>query len=349
MTGSIPNHIMIMKKTVLIIFSFVLLMTALIALSACSFRLPGVKQSVNKEDATNKTVETSHNLYSGLENSTCSVNLNAWKERFCNDTENCRAIWKNICPGSEKISFNFGKFDVETFELICGRDTAFWSGAVKDKNGVYLANTTQSSDSKGDTKENVDWKHVDPESFKNYNCTYFKDDDKILTLPPVIPLRIAGVLVNVAGADPETFETIKYEYPNNTGILNVDYRYAKDKKNVYYLGLIIPEADPSSFKIMDFIYSKDKNNVYYVATSPDKPVQISKIVGADVKSFKFFDDYISMDKNNVYCGASKLKGADVKTFRKLASNETNERAGDYCDKNNCYWSNCANVNIHTQE
>ncbi|MDD4902044.1 MAG: DKNYY domain-containing protein [Patescibacteria group bacterium] len=323
-----------MKKIVLLVISFVLLLVGITVLSACSVKLPSAKQSVDKKDTANKTVETGHDFYRDLETSTCNTNLNAWNERFCYDTENCRALWKNICPGSETISFNFGKFDVETFELICGRDTAFWSGVVKDKNGVYLASTTY---------PNVEWEHVNPETFKNYNCTYFKDGDKILSLPPVLPLRIAGVLVNVSGADSETFETIKYKH-TEYGQAAEDFHYAKDKNNAYYMGLIILGADPASFKIIDFIYSKDKNNVYYVVTSPDKPVQISKIQGVDVKSFKIFDDYISIDKNNVYCGASVLKGADVKTFRKLASNEKNERSGDYCDKNNCYWANCANIN-----
>jgi len=40
--------------------------------------------------------------------------------------------------------------------------------------------------------------------------------------------------------------------------------YAKDKRQVYYLGTVIKEGDPLSFKITDISQckGKDKNNCY---------------------------------------------------------------------------------------
>ena len=39
--------------------------------------------------------------------------------------------------------------------------------------------------------------------------------------------------------------------------------YAKDKKQVYYEGSILQNADPITFHVINEDYSKDKNYVYY--------------------------------------------------------------------------------------
>ncbi|HTX87320.1 MAG TPA: DKNYY domain-containing protein [Candidatus Nanoarchaeia archaeon] len=251
-----------MKKTALIIFSIIFLAGVLVVLSACSIKLPIIKQTPKIVNEVSKE----NNALAGVKNSeasahqpsdliaNCDTDLNAPYENFCKTTEDCRALWKNICPSSETINFKGGKFDAKTFEMICDRYSTLWDAVVKDKNGVYLASTTQITGSDGKAKFNVDWIMVNSKTFKNLNCSYFIDNNQVLyaELPD-----FQVIFTNVLGADAITFETISSKTPSVTS-----NQYAKDKNHVYYAGLVITGADPSTFKILNSNYSEDKNNVY---------------------------------------------------------------------------------------
>jgi len=108
----------------------------------------------------------------------------------------------------------------------------------------------------------------------------------------------------VAGADLNTIKDLGEDY-------------ATDKNFVYYVGEIINEADPATFRILETeshnpndpsdypSYTADKNNVYKSYT---------KIIGADVKTFKYLSNFYSLDTDNVYYNTEQLLGADPLSF-----------------------------------
>lgn len=174
-----------------------------------------------------------------------------------------------------------------------------WWYYMKDKNAVYLY-----------------WKKVekaDPKTFESCDKTnsYFKDKSSVFYDWKII-----------SEADVKTFESVS--------IVGTDfYHYAKDSKHVYLWKLVIPWADPKTFKAIDPDYSYDDNFIYcYTA----------KIEWADPETFEFIPDNkivwpqlnwpFARDKKNVYFLEHVVEWADPITF--FVSNCT------WFDKNRTY-------------
>lgn len=342
-----------MKKTSLIIFSFILLIGALAVLSACSVKLPSMKQTpqavneVKKENPATSTptvsaCENKTSICQATTTNNCNTNTG---EEWCESTQKCQIKWKVKCPGDKNIKYDGQEFDAETFEIICTSTIV----VVRDKNGIHFPPDTQAE------VDGTGWTVLNAKTFTNFNCTYFKDDNRIFA---AILAGQSFYCKDVAGADPKTFEIIKYDYIY-TGSADPTYRptihnpyYAKDKNNVYNLGFIISGVDQATFKVLDKAFSEDKNNVYF---SPGPFVAGGKIAGADVKTFKILsptnDEWmqngkaVSADKNNVYCDGSILAGADAKTFRPISAEERNNLGYNrnsyiYEDKTSFYDMDC---------
>ena len=84
----------------------------------------------------------------------------------------------------------------------------------------------------------------------------------------------------VKGADVKSFLTIE----TDRGI------YGKDKNNVYYENLIIPGADPKTFKYIKDGYSIDKNKAYYNKDSSKTQAQnnLKLLMAISQKTLKMF-------------------------------------------------------------
>jgi len=74
--------------------------------------------------------------------------------------------------------------------------------------------------------------------------------------------------------------------------------YSKDLYNVYHsCGLILEDANPSTFNDLGNGYAKDKNTVWYIA---------NVIEEADIPTFTFLEGYYAKDKNYTYNDGEKL-------------------------------------------
>lgn len=85
--------------------------------------------------------------------------------------------------------------------------------------------------------------------------------------------------------------------------------YGKDKKNVYYEGKKVKNADAKTFEILGYtpeyrsmaicyFYGKDEKNIYYRG---------EVLKEADVKTFKVSGAYEAEDKNYNYKGNERTK------------------------------------------
>ena len=130
----------------------------------------------------------------------------------------------------------------------------------------------------------------------------------------------------------------KYDREDDSGfkVENVDLntfkilndKYAKDDKNVYFLGnKSFEDVDSKTFEVLPDYYSKDKNNVY-------SPINewIQKINGANPKTIKVLSQYYSKDDKNVFYDSGKILNVDVNSFVVL------DRKNGYAkDKNSVYY------------
>ena len=106
-------------------------------------------------------------------------------------------------------------------------------------------------------------------------------------------------------------------------------KYAKDGKNVYFLGnKSFENVDIKTFEVLPDNYSKDKNNVY-------SPINewIQKISGANPKTIKVLSQYYSKDDKNVFYDSDKILNADVNSFVVLEGDHSHAK-----DKNSVYYS-----------
>ena len=117
----------------------------------------------------------------------------------------------------------------------------------------------------------------------------------------------------VKDADAKTFEVINRQY-------------AKDSKNAYLRGKVIPKSDGASFELVETPFSKDKNHVFY---SDD-------IVSNNPKGFKILykpkRGHVWTDGEKIYKGKSAFLPdvVDVTTFERIGKTRY------YRDKNNVY-------------
>ena len=113
--------------------------------------------------------------------------------------------------------------------------------------------------------------------------------------------------------------------------------YAKDKSHVWMFGgtpVLLPVADPTTFKVLDGLYAKDNSNVYRgseIVKNAD-PRTFSTIVGSGL-------DY-RKDYKAVYYGDTLIPGADPDTFKNLHGSRFS------IDKNYAYYTSpVPNVSI----
>lgn len=118
--------------------------------------------------------------------------------------------------------------------------------------------------------------------------------------------------------------------------LPIENGFSKDKSTVYYKGLSIEKSDPKTFTVLDYRYAKDLNQAYYLSHSGDPNIYKDKLLGelhgmlfpkftlniisnVDTKTFKSlpYDSgsaIWAIDKNNVYWRGQLFKNADVGSF-----------------------------------
>ena len=153
-------------------------------------------------------------------------------------------------------------------------------------------------------EQNVWYMHVsmnlNPKTFKEEGHSYYKDNKKVLfrNHTQTIELRV------LKDVDAETFIALDAFYEKKSKDNDERYwnasDYGKDKKHVYYKGILLPNSDAKTFIFLNDNYTKDKNNVYYEGEI---------IQDADSKTFKKIDKdgYRWMDKNNTFIDGKKIE------------------------------------------
>lgn len=91
---------------------------------------------------------------------------------------------------------------------------------------------------------------VDKYSLQTINSCYAKDKSHVI----LHSWDVNAMASLIQGADAATFK------PISTGYSCI---YAKDKRNIYYLGDIVVWADPQSFTIITGAYAKDKRSLFW--------------------------------------------------------------------------------------
>lgn len=104
-------------------------------------------------------------------------------------------------------------------------------------------------------------------------------------------------------ADPKTFRVLKFD------------RYAKDKKHVFYNGIVIKDADAASFEAIGAFYARDKNTGYYGGST------VKKSRG---KGFSIIDNYYSTDGEEIFYTTEPLDIEDPEHFRFVFKEEDKE-------------------------
>lgn len=100
-----------------------------------------------------------------------------------------------------------------------------------------------------------------------------------------------GVVYDLPGADLSTFEIL-------TGSIFETNPYAVDKNNVYYLGAVIPGADPSTFHVINGgDYAVDNHAAYWEGNT---------ISGVDLTTFSVDSSEFTQAQDNsyLYCGGT---------------------------------------------
>ena len=158
------------------------------------------------------------------------------------------------------------------------------------------------------------------EDFKKENKSYYMKDGKLMYY--CMDRLNSCIEGEVVGVDFNSFQVI-----GGGG----NY-YAKDKKNVYFKGIKINNANPKSFELFDYEwsfhnYAKDKDYVFFYSKN------FNVLVEADVSSFKFLNAVFTKDKNTVFAWGVEIEGADSSSFEVI----NNEGHKNYAkDKNNVY-------------
>ena len=156
----------------------------------------------------------------------------------------------------------------------------------------------------------------------------------------------------IAGSDGKTFELIEDPYAKDAlhyyyvltysdggyevktiscqyGSFQVlDYQFAKDANNAFYLGKKINGADPAGFELLGNGYSKDAQHVFF---------ESGQVAGADPQTFVLFKEnenslgttVYARDKNGIYINEKAFAGADVATFKILNEKYTMDKNGVY--------------------
>lgn len=132
----------------------------------------------------------------------------------------------------------------------------------------------------------------------------------------------------ISDIDYETFHPIEAKIPVQSG------SYAADKNRVYFMNMIVPDADPMTFKEVTFYIGQDKHRAYKKA-SPTQIKDYTKLKrlgnmyadgvniydrdfsifpNADAETFEHIERNWYKDKANVWWDNKMLVGANPKTF-----------------------------------
>src|SRR5258705_3500196 len=189
---------------------------------------------------------------------------------------------------------------------------------------------------------------ADAASFKAFDTTYAKDRSNAYFAGRPIPAADATSVdvLNCSGFakdrnhvyqldrpisdDPDHFELIDgglskdsaAVYWTDGGVLSDDpvhfaivsnndhYLYTKDSRTVHVHGNPIPDADPSTFRVLHGAYAQDARQIFYF-TDP--------ITAADAASFRPLDGPYAGDSRRAYCMGQAIDRAAPDNFRLLHS------------------------------
>lgn len=89
--------------------------------------------------------------------------------------------------------------------------------------------------------------------------------------------------------------------------------YAKDKNNVYWKGMTVDQANPSSFKIISKNYSKDAQHVF---------LGLDIVMFANPSEFQLLEWPFSRDDKFVFNGNIPITNRDIEQFKVTKSTES---------------------------
>ncbi|MCB0385005.1 MAG: DKNYY domain-containing protein, partial [Bdellovibrionales bacterium] len=212
-------------------------------------------------------------------------------------------------------------------------------------------------------KENV-VNGVDPSSFKAYGSSYYFDNDSVIYGCDVL-----------TGESPENFKRLSgfyfggvYIYYNGSLLVNSDpgtfaavpgsYYYFKDQNNVYYYGVTLAGANPTTFSVVSTYLAKDDDQVfvrsapisgetssgmtfYQKVTSNNYLLvgakvywysngNLSNIPGAESGSIQNLNGLFYKDANKVFYETLELSAADASTFVVDSSGVYGKDSSDNC-------------------
>jgi|GEM_PF-1848494 hypothetical protein len=193
--------------------------------------------------------------------------------------------------------------DFQTFQELS-------DGFVKDREQVYYLGKVVPD--------------ADAATFEVLNKGYAKDERRVYRYTRGFPSwvrRVAtdGNIAVVSEADSATFEIVQ----ESAGMSDYESLYGKDREQVYFDGIVLPEAKPNSFRVLVSLlggYGKDEGHVYF---------QAGMLAEADVATFAVLNPEYGKDKNAVYRRGERIEGADAATFE-IIDHEFNR------DKNRVY-------------
>lgn len=88
----------------------------------------------------------------------------------------------------------------------------------------------------------------------------------------------------------------------------LSHKYARDGHHVYYRGKVVQGAQPGYIKVLAHAYARDRRSAYCAGQT---------IPGADPRSFRVMNAAYAADAKRVYWCTTALHGADVPSFRLL--------------------------------
>ena len=233
--------------------------------------------------------------------------LKIFDDNYLKDNKN---VYEIYTTDDEKIKIKAIKnlnIDVASFEDI------FKEAFYKDKNSVYYVDMTE------DKQELKKLEGADADTFEL--GIFSKDKNSVF----IDKQRLEGV-------SPKGFE-----------VLNSDFSFIKDYKNVFYLDraddgiTFIPRVqniEGVDIATLEFAgghyskYYKDKNNVYFM-DNRDGKIKFKKLSYVNPKTFEMVDNTFARDDKNLYLFEYKLDGIDAKTFEKISSNIVKDKNGLY--------------------
>jgi len=225
---------------------------------------------------------------------------------------------------------------------------------LKDNKNVYEIYTTDDGKTKIRTIKNL---NIDVASFENIlKEAFYKDKNSVYYVDKTEDKQ---ELKKLEGADADTFELgifskdknsvfidkqrLEGVSPKGFEVLNSDFSFIKDYKNVFYLDraddgiTFIPKiqniegVDIATLEFAGGYYSKyykDKNNVYFM-DNRDGKIKFKKLSYVNPKTFEMVDNTFARDDKNLYLFEYKLDGIDAKTFEKISSNIVKDKNGLY--------------------